>query len=138
MSLYHLKCSTKCSLGFQKRDVSCILISKEGHILNETSTSCNLAEKPTSQITCNYGDCNSNYFWKTNKWSSVIIFKTLIKFLYFILLNKFSCKCSSNCGFGYQKRTISCMNENGTIVDHKYCKTGHFPIIEQLCFSNCI
>ena len=72
-----MKCTTKCSLGYKKRDVACIKLNKGGHILNGTLDKCNQLEKPTSQIICNMGECSDDYFWKPGKWSDVNIYLIL-------------------------------------------------------------
>ena len=109
-------CSTNCSLGYKTREVKCIKLTKEGHIKNETSDKCSLNERPESQITCNYGNCNSLYFWKPTPWS----------------------QCSPHCGFGNQRRIIECADRNGVVQDnHLKCFQDLVPISHQLCFTNC-
>jgi hypothetical protein len=110
------KCSSNCSIGSKTRDVKCIKLTKEGHVTNEISGQCNLSSKPKSKITCNYGHCNSSYFWKPGNWSL----------------------CSSNCGFGNQRRIIECIDKNGVIQENNLkCLKESIPITHQLCFTNC-
>ena len=53
------------------RNVSCIKITKEGHILNETSKKCDSNDKPSTTMECNLGDCKGSYFWRAKPWSDV-------------------------------------------------------------------
>ena len=71
MCVFYSKCSAKCSQGIKKRDVNCIRITKEGHILNETISKCKEDEKPASVMPCNNGECKGKYFWKTKHWTEV-------------------------------------------------------------------
>ncbi len=64
--------------------MACIKISNEGHIMNQTSNKCNMSEKPPSEMACNYGDCESNYFWRTGNWSSVRVVVKFIHHSYFL------------------------------------------------------
>lgn len=41
--------------------------------MNFTSKNCNINEKPVSKISCNKGECNGNYFWRTGNWSQVVL-----------------------------------------------------------------
>jgi len=108
-------CSTKCSLGHQNRTVACVQISNDGQLMNKTSSSCDLKEKPAPQMTCNYGECDGNYFWSPEKWSA----------------------CSPSCGFGYQKRFLKCLHRNGTRMTLNQCDKRNMPIKSQMCFKKC-
>ena len=39
--------------------------------MNETSSKCDVSEKPADEMPCNYGECNSDFFWRTGNWSAV-------------------------------------------------------------------
>ncbi|RNA19970.1 A disintegrin and metallo ase with thrombospondin motifs 20, partial [Brachionus plicatilis] len=109
-------CSKSCSEGVKTREVTCMKISIEGLILKTTSIRCNQEEKPTSIMPCNFGECDSEYFWKTGPWS----------------------KCSPSCNIGQQSRQIYCYHKNGKIEhDYSKCKQDFMPIRHQFCFTNC-
>ncbi len=96
--------------------MTCIKISPEGRILNETSNKCNELSKPPSVLVCNYGECSSDAIWKPSKWS----------------------KCSTDCGFGYQARNITCVSKRGlTYTNTSKCNIKLIPMKYQLCYSNC-
>lgn len=42
--------------------------------MNSTSNKCSPDEKPASIMSCNYGECGGNYFWRTGNWSKVNMF----------------------------------------------------------------
>lgn len=109
-------CSLNCSQGIKKREVKCIKLTKEGYIKNETSDSCDPFQKPKSQIKCNYGNCDSNYFWRPSAWSV----------------------CTPNCGFGNQRRSVECVDKDGIIQENQNkCLQEFIPVSHQICFTNC-
>lgn len=67
------QCSVSCGVGIQKRAVSCRAVAREGWLLpgQVSQQACNETEKPESERTCSYSDCQLPYRWETTPWSAV-------------------------------------------------------------------
>ncbi|KAF7637452.1 hypothetical protein Mgra_00003195 [Meloidogyne graminicola] len=112
-------CSHSCGGGIRTRQVKCIqLISKKSSIENNTlllpDIKC-FGQKPENEEPCGMVDCAPE--WKFGNWS----------------------ECSTSCGLGEQKRSISCIQRNsfGKIEEKKLEECiliiGEMPINVQKC-----
>ena len=47
-------------------------------------------------------------------------------------------KCLPNCGFGYQRRAVYCVDKyNNHVKDYSLCNLDYMPLKHQICFNNC-
>nr|DBA14302.1 TPA: hypothetical protein GDO54_005295 [Pyxicephalus adspersus] len=108
-------CTATCGGGTQTRSVYCI--SYEGRASQQTvnDAECTaFTEKPATQQVCNLRACAK---WNTGPWTS----------------------CSTECGEGIQKRTVTCRTDSGTIVQDTACTHQVKPTDSQLCYGeNCV
>ncbi|XP_053127691.1 A disintegrin and metalloproteinase with thrombospondin motifs 17 [Hemicordylus capensis] len=81
-------CSATCTKGIQYREVACVYQLQNGTYVNTRDFYC-LGPKPTPVQSCEGRDCLS--IWEASEWS----------------------KCSSDCGRGKRKRTVTCTNSQG-------------------------
>ncbi|XP_033022369.1 A disintegrin and metalloproteinase with thrombospondin motifs 17 isoform X2 [Lacerta agilis] len=95
-------CSATCSKGIQIREVACVYQLQNGTYVNTRDLYC-LGPKPTPIQSCEGRDCLS--IWEASEWS----------------------KCSSNCGQGKKKRTVTCTNPQGK------CDAATRPRDEEEC-----
>ena len=112
------ECSARCSAGLQRREVLCVRMTREGHVLlNVSSNKCEIAEKPPNEITCNNGECDADggLLWQNGPWS----------------------KCSTSCAFGHQTRNVYCIDRTGMHHDISRCQKEFMPFKSQFCYTNC-
>ncbi|XP_012672675.2 A disintegrin and metalloproteinase with thrombospondin motifs 17 [Clupea harengus] len=117
------KCSVTCGKGLQLRDVMCVHQLQNGSYVNTRDLYC-LGGKPSAMQGCDGRDCLTA--WEASEWS----------------------KCSSDCGRGTRRRTVTCTNPQGrcdpvsrpgdeeACEDHSKCyewKTGEWS----KCSSSC-
>ncbi|XP_006628726.1 A disintegrin and metalloproteinase with thrombospondin motifs 17 isoform X1 [Lepisosteus oculatus] len=116
-------CSVTCGKGLQLRDVYCVYQLQNGSYINTRDLYC-LGPKPAMVQGCEGRDCLT--VWEASEWS----------------------KCSTDCGKGTHRRTVSCSNPQGRCdpttrppeveecEDHSKCyewKTGEWS----KCSSSC-
>ncbi|KAJ8398333.1 hypothetical protein AAFF_G00429030 [Aldrovandia affinis] len=116
-------CSVSCGKGLQLREVMCVYQLQNGSYINTRDLYC-LGAKPPSLQGCEGRDCLT--VWEASEWS----------------------KCSSECGWGSRRRTVTCTNPQGlcdpasrpsedeACEDHSTCyewKTGDWS----KCSSSC-
>lgn len=108
-------CTATCGGGTQTRSVYCI--SYEGRASQQTvnDAECTaFTEKPATQQVCNLRACAK---WNTGQWTT----------------------CSTECGEGIQKRTVTCRTDTGAIVQDTACMHQVKPSDSQLCYGeNCV
>ncbi|XP_028299073.1 A disintegrin and metalloproteinase with thrombospondin motifs 17 isoform X2 [Gouania willdenowi] len=81
-------CSVTCGKGLQQREVGCVYHLQNGSLINTRDLYCQ-GEKPPLLQDCEGRLCLT--VWEASEWS----------------------KCSSNCGEGVRRRTVSCTNPQG-------------------------
>ncbi|XP_030620959.1 A disintegrin and metalloproteinase with thrombospondin motifs 17 [Chanos chanos] len=116
-------CSVTCGKGLQMREVVCVYQLQNGSFINTRDLYC-ISAKPPSIQQCEGRDCLT--IWEASEWS----------------------KCSSDCGRGTRRRTVTCTNPQGrcdpvsrpteeeACEDHSKCfewKTGDWS----KCSSSC-
>ncbi|XP_075470383.1 papilin isoform X2 [Ascaphus truei] len=108
-------CSASCGGGTQTRSVYCI--SYEGRASHQVVSDADCAtftEKPSTQQICNLRSCAK---WSVGPWT----------------------ECSTQCGEGIQKRTITCRTDSGSVVQEFACLLQIKPMETQLCYGeDCI
>uniref|UniRef100_A0A8C5Q323 Papilin n=1 Tax=Leptobrachium leishanense TaxID=445787 RepID=A0A8C5Q323_9ANUR len=109
------QCTASCGGGVQTRSVYCV--SYEGRssqqVVNDAECAA-FTEKPASQQACNLRACAR---WNTGQWT----------------------ECSTECGEGIQKRTVTCRTDTGAVVQDLVCMLQVKPTDSQLCYAeNCI
>ncbi|XP_016410715.1 A disintegrin and metalloproteinase with thrombospondin motifs 17-like [Sinocyclocheilus rhinocerous] len=117
------QCSVTCGKGLQQREVGCVYQLQNGTYIPTRDLYC-LSYKPASVQHCEGRHCLT--VWEASEWS----------------------KCSSECGRGSRKRTVTCTNPQGLCdpvsrpaevemcEDHSKCyewKTGEWS----KCSSSC-
>lgn len=117
------RCSVTCGKGLQLRDVVCVHQLQNGSYINTRDLYC-VSGKPPAVQGCDGRDCLT--VWEASEWS----------------------KCSSDCGHGTRRRTVTCTNPQGRCdpvsrpteeepcEDHSKCyewKTGEWS----KCSSSC-
>ncbi|XP_058636642.1 A disintegrin and metalloproteinase with thrombospondin motifs 17 isoform X1 [Onychostoma macrolepis] len=117
------QCSVTCGKGLQQREVGCVYQLQNGTYIPTRDLYC-LSSKPASVQHCEGRLCLT--IWEASEWS----------------------KCSSECGRGSRKRTVTCTNPQGLCdpvsrpaevemcEDHSKCyewKTGEWS----KCSSSC-
>ncbi|CAH2328136.1 papilin isoform X1 [Pelobates cultripes] len=109
------QCSASCGGGAQTRSVYCV--SYEGRSSQQVVSDAECAaftEKPPTQQACNIRACAT---WNVGPWT----------------------ECSSECGEGIQKRTVTCRTDTGVVVQDLMCMTQVKPTDSQLCNGeNCV
>ncbi|XP_072574012.1 A disintegrin and metalloproteinase with thrombospondin motifs 17 isoform X1 [Paramormyrops kingsleyae] len=95
-------CSVSCGKGLQLREVMCIYQLQNGSYVNALAVYCP-GPKPSAVRTCETRHCGS--MWEASEWS----------------------KCSSHCGQGTRRRTITCTNPHGR------CDAAPRPPEEEVC-----
>uniref|UniRef100_A0A6I8S0G6 Papilin n=1 Tax=Xenopus tropicalis TaxID=8364 RepID=A0A6I8S0G6_XENTR len=108
-------CSATCGGGTQSRSVYCV--TYEGRASQQVVPDAECAaftEKPASQEVCNLRACAK---WSLGPWT----------------------ECSTECGEGIQKRTVSCTTDSGAVVQDIACLMQMKPPDTQLCYGeNCV
>uniref|UniRef100_A0A3B3TC47 ADAM metallopeptidase with thrombospondin type 1 motif 17 n=1 Tax=Paramormyrops kingsleyae TaxID=1676925 RepID=A0A3B3TC47_9TELE len=99
-------CSVSCGKGLQLREVMCIYQLQNGSYVNALAVYCP-GPKPSAVRTCETRHCGS--MWEASEWS----------------------KCSSHCGQGTRRRTITCTNPHGRVSANMF-SIGIFQ-----CSSSC-
>ncbi|XP_041918281.1 A disintegrin and metalloproteinase with thrombospondin motifs 17 [Alosa sapidissima] len=117
------RCSVTCGKGLQLRDVVCVHQLQNGSYINTRDLYC-VSGKPSAVQGCDGRDCLT--VWEASEWS----------------------RCSSDCGRGTRRRTVTCTNPQGrcdpvsrpaeeeACEDHSKCyewKTGDWS----KCSSSC-
>ncbi|XP_053491209.1 A disintegrin and metalloproteinase with thrombospondin motifs 17 isoform X1 [Ictalurus furcatus] len=102
------KCSVTCGKGAQQREVGCVYQLQNGSFLATRELYC-LGVKPESIQHCEGRHCLTA--WDASEWS----------------------QCSSNCGQGIRKRTVTCTNPQGL------CDPASRPTHQEPCedYSKC-
>ncbi|XP_029431490.1 A disintegrin and metalloproteinase with thrombospondin motifs 17 isoform X3 [Rhinatrema bivittatum] len=95
-------CSATCERGFQRREVTCVYQLQNGTFFNTRDLYC-LGHKPASIQGCEGRACLS--VWEASEWS----------------------KCSTSCGQGRKRRTVTCTNPQGK------CDAAARPREEEEC-----
>lgn len=108
-------CTTTCGGGTQTRSVYCVTYEGRSSQQAVSDAECNaFTEKPPTQQVCNLRACAK---WNTGPWT----------------------QCSTECGDGIQKRTVTCNTDTGTIVQETACMHQVKPADNQLCYGeNCV
>ncbi|XP_064192691.1 A disintegrin and metalloproteinase with thrombospondin motifs 17 isoform X1 [Anguilla rostrata] len=96
------RCSVTCGKGLQLREVMCVYQLQNGSYINTRDLYCQGA-KPAAIQGCEGRDCLT--VWEASEWS----------------------KCSSDCGRGIRRRTITCTNPQGQ------CDPASQPPVEEAC-----
>ncbi|KAG8560917.1 hypothetical protein GDO81_015183 [Engystomops pustulosus] len=108
-------CTTTCGGGTQTRSVYCV--TYEGRAAQQAASDAEctaFVEKPATQQVCNLKACAK---WNTGPWT----------------------ECSTECGEGIQKRTVTCKTDTGAIVQDTACMHQVKPADNQLCYGeNCV
>ncbi|KAG9266527.1 A disintegrin and metalloproteinase with thrombospondin motifs 17 isoform X1 [Astyanax mexicanus] len=102
------QCSVTCGAGLQQREVGCVYQLQNGTYITTRDLYC-ITSKPASLQQCEGRHCLT--VWEASEWS----------------------KCSSDCGRGIRKRTVTCTNPQGL------CDPASQPTQEEPCedHSNC-
>ncbi|XP_031732841.1 A disintegrin and metalloproteinase with thrombospondin motifs 17 [Anarrhichthys ocellatus] len=95
-------CSISCGKGLQQREVVCVYHLQNGSLIHTRDPYCQGGKPPVLQY-CEGHLCLT--VWEASEWS----------------------KCSSDCGQGVHKRTVSCTNPQGV------CDPLSQPIQEEPC-----
>lgn len=98
-------CTVLCGGGIQTRAVQCMNTVENAAVANTFCT----AAQPAGVQSCNTQAC-STYKWSPGIWES----------------------CSRSCGGGAQQRSVTCTNEQGTVVSNGLC-TDPKPATSQIC-----
>ncbi|KAG7473908.1 hypothetical protein MATL_G00100940 [Megalops atlanticus] len=116
-------CSVTCGAGLQQREVVCVSQLQNGSYISTLDLYCSGPKPPTTH-TCETQHCH--VLWETSEWT----------------------KCSSECGRGIRRRTVTCTDPQGRCdiasqrtgeepcEDHTHCnewKTG----VWSKCSSTC-
>ncbi|KAJ3593987.1 hypothetical protein NHX12_006319, partial [Muraenolepis orangiensis] len=86
-------CSVTCERGFQRREVACVYQLQNGSLIHTKDLYCQ-GGKPTALQGCQGRLCLT--IWEASEWS----------------------KCSSDCGAGVRRRSVSCSNPQGLCDPH--------------------
>ncbi|KAM4662260.1 papilin isoform 2-T2 [Discoglossus pictus] len=108
-------CSATCGGGVQTRSVFCV--SYEGRssqqVMNDAECAA-FTEKPPTQQVCNHKACAR---WSAGPWT----------------------ECSTECGEGIQKRTVTCRTDSGSLVQDTACMHQIKLPDTQICYGeNCV
>ncbi|XP_075699471.1 papilin isoform X2 [Rhinoderma darwinii] len=108
-------CSATCGGGTQTRSVYCVTYEGRASQQAVNDAECTaFVEKPTTQQVCNMRACAK---WNSGPWTP----------------------CSTECGEGIQKRTVTCKTDTGAIVQDTACMHQVKPADNQLCYGeNCV
>ncbi|XP_056403044.1 papilin isoform X2 [Hyla sarda] len=108
-------CTTTCGGGTQTRSVYCVTYEGRASQQAVNDAECTaFTEKPATQQVCNLRACAK---WNTGSWT----------------------QCSTECGEGIQKRTVTCKTDTGAIVQETACMHQVKPADNQLCYGeNCV
>ncbi|KAM3917998.1 papilin isoform 1-T2 [Leptodactylus fuscus] len=108
-------CSATCGGGTQTRSVYCVTYEGRTSQQAVNDAECTaFTEKPATQQVCNLRACAK---WNTGQWT----------------------QCSTECGEGIQKRSVTCKTDTGAIVQDTACMHQVKPADNQLCIGeNCV
>ncbi|XP_036390580.1 A disintegrin and metalloproteinase with thrombospondin motifs 17-like [Megalops cyprinoides] len=95
-------CSVTCGAGLQQREVVCVSQLQNGSYIGTLDLYC-AGPKPPTTHTCETQHCD--VLWETSEWT----------------------KCSSECGHGTRKRTVTCTDPQGR------CDIASQPTGEEPC-----
>ncbi|XP_068110224.1 papilin isoform X2 [Hyperolius riggenbachi] len=108
-------CTATCGGGTQTRSVYCISYDGRANQQAVNDAECSaFVEKPATQQACNHRACAT---WNTGTWT----------------------QCSTECGEGIQRRTVTCRTDKGAIVQDSACMHQAKPTDNQICYGeNCV
>lgn len=104
---YVTACSKPCGGGTQTQVVECR--RDDGVAVDDSFCT---GTKPTSVRSCNIQACESTYTWNVGPWGT---------------------QCSKTCGGGEVSRTVTCQDQNGTVVADSFCSASPKPATTQAC-----
>ncbi|CAL4181468.1 unnamed protein product, partial [Meganyctiphanes norvegica] len=109
----HFQCSEACGSGWERREVTCHLVSPNGwEDPDPVDRGCKRSKKPRDRRKCNLGPCSEGFFWKPKPWK----------------------KCSAVCeSRGRQRRSVGCVNAWGIRVHKSHCPNRYKPKRKQKC-----